>query len=260
MNRSLLTILILLSGFNFSKAQHCPRNEYDCKGACGWFMDADGDGYCDLTSFSDALLKKLLNKKDTAANSKNTLITSNKDSVNKNESGKQEKNIKTTETKSTSNNTGETNPKTKCPFENTPSCNKNSSVEPCNHQSDTAAVKTAEVQNNSGYKIKKYDLALIFSFCVLLYLVSLLFVKIKTYKKSTHRKIWNVLLLLTFLNTGLTGLFLVIQLNYHVLFDWFAKILYWHVEFGISMAAISILHILWHWKYFKNMIMKHQAS
>jgi hypothetical protein len=42
-------------------------------------------------------------------------------------------------------------------------------------------------------------------------------------------------------------------LNYNLLFDWVRPLLYWHVEFGIGMACISIFHILWHLKYFLNL-------
>lgn len=251
MNRFLLTIFVFLTFLFSTNAQECPRHLYDCKGACGWFVDADGNGYCDLTTYSDALLKKLHKKKDSVTQIQNIKNNQLEDSLIK--TGARKTGINNTTDKTQETKTG--NISHKCPFENTPECEKNIST-----QSGASAVDSSsnaqQTNNKSGFKVKKYDFFLIFSLCVFFYLVSAVLVKRKIYKKSIHRKIWNTLLLLAFLNTGLTGLFLVIQLNYLVLFNWFSKFLFWHVEFGISMAAISILHILWHWKYFWHLLVK----
>jgi len=75
-------------------------------------------------------------------------------------------------------------------------------------------------------------------------------------KKVTHRRIWNVLLLITFLVSCLFGLLLVIQINYNFAMDIFRTILYWHVQFGIAMSFIAIFHFLWHLKYYLNMFKK----
>jgi hypothetical protein len=257
MNRFFLTVFIFFS-FTFSPdAQECPRHLYDCKGACGWFIDADHDGYCDLTAFSDALIKKSIYKKDSVTEFQNQKNKHIADSIQNAQTL-----VNKTDTVKQKNSNKEKQPKEnihfKCPYENTPECEKNKIS-----QSDVTAdtlQKPQEKPANKEYKIKKYDLFLIFGLCVFFYLLSAILVKRKIYKKSTHRKIWNTLLLLSFLNTGLTGLFLVIQLNYLVLFNWFSKFLFWHVEFGISMAAISILHILWHWKYFWHLIIKRKET
>jgi len=253
MNRFLLTVFLFLSIIVSTDAQECPRHLYDCKGACGWFVDADGNGYCDLSSFSDALLKKLLNKKDTATVKQNINNSRIEDSIKKSDAAIQKTGLNNPGNKTQEPKTG--NISHKCPFENTPECEKNIASQSGVNTSDSAS-NAQQTQSNSGFKIKKYDLFLIFSLCVFFYLLSAVLVKRKIYRKCTHRKIWNTLLLLAFLNTGLTGLFLVIQLNYLVLFNWFSKLLFWHVEFGISMAAISILHILWHWKYFWHLVVK----
>jgi len=87
------------------------------------------------------------------------------------------------------------------------------------------------------------------------YFVSLLISK-KKKKVRQHRKIWNVLLLITFLISGIFGILLVLRINYGIEIPLYSDLLFWHVEFGIAMTIISIFHITWHWKYFRNMIPK----
>jgi hypothetical protein len=72
----------------------------------------------------------------------------------------------------------------------------------------------------------------------------------------THRKIWNIILTVTFLVSGLLGLLLVLRINYGWFADWHLFMLKWHVEFGIAMAVVSFFHMAWHWPYYRNMIKK----
>lgn len=89
-----------------------------------------------------------------------------------------------------------------------------------------------------------------------LYFTTLILHKRNIIKRIHHRKIWNLLLLLTFLVSCLFGLFLVIQINYHIAMGIYGTLLLWHVEVGIAMTLIAIIHILWHLTYFKNMLKK----
>ena len=68
-----------------------------------------------------------------------------------------------------------------------------------------------------------------------------------------HRKIWNALLLITFLASGILGILLVIRINFGVAIPLPFNVMFWHVETGIAMFMISIFHISWHGTYFKNM-------
>jgi hypothetical protein len=70
----------------------------------------------------------------------------------------------------------------------------------------------------------------------------------------THRRIWNVFLLLSFVFVGSLGLLLVIRINYGLAPLQHFFVLFWHVEAGIAMAVISIFHVLWHWRYYACMM------
>lgn len=116
---------------------------------------------------------------------------------------------------------------------------------------DETEIKQPKKQLSSVYPLIEISAA-----TLLLYLLTWLLAKFNVIKKNTHRKIWNMVLLITFLVSGILGLVLVFQINYSILGNWYSDFLLLHVDFGIAMALISIFHILWHAKYFVNMFKK----
>jgi hypothetical protein len=111
---------------------------------------------------------------------------------------------------------------------------------------------TSESDSNKSKKI--YDLVPISLFLILLYVISHVLSKKNIISIGNHRKIWNILLLATFLISGILGILLVIKINFGVAIPLPFNILFWHVEAGIAMVIISIFHILWHWAYFKGIM------
>ena len=107
---------------------------------------------------------------------------------------------------------------------------------------------------------KPYDLIWISLVTLGLYAVTLILVKTGRMKPAVHRKIWNFLLLITFLVSCLLGFFLVIQINYHLAWDALATIRYYHVQFGIAMTIVAMLHVLWHIPYFKTYFKKKKGE
>ena len=107
---------------------------------------------------------------------------------------------------------------------------------------------------------KPYDLIWISLVTLGLYAFTFILVKTGHLKLATHRKIWNFLLLITFLVSCLLGFFLVIQINYHLAWDALATIRYYHVQFGISMTIVAVLHVLWHIPYFKTYFKKKRGE
>ena len=98
-----------------------------------------------------------------------------------------------------------------------------------------------------------YHLLPVFLYLIVLYATSCILSKKKIISVVNHRKIWNFLLLITFLISGILGILLIIEINFGTtILPWF-NILFWHVEAGIAMFAISIFHIFSHWAYFKSM-------
>jgi len=114
-------------------------------------------------------------------------------------------------------------------------------------------VKTQPVEKTPVSSKRSYSLLLISLFCFGLYGFTSYLMELKIFRKFVHRRIWNVLLLLTFLGTAVLGIMLVVLINYNMRSELFLDYLYWHVQVGIAMSVISFIHIVWHWKYFKNL-------
>lgn len=86
-----------------------------------------------------------------------------------------------------------------------------------------------------------------------IYAASFVLYKTKRIRVTTHRKIWNVLLLATFLMTGIFGLILAIRRDYALLFAMPINLLFWHVEAGVVMTVVSIFHLSWHLTYYRDL-------
>lgn len=206
----------------FTLQAQCPFGEkVNCTGECGRFFDENGDSFCD---------NGLVQKEEIIAETTTTQI---EEVEPKQEVKKQEEKpvfqqeIKVEEPIITTLTTTE----------------------------QIAPIKT-EIQPEKKKTKKPYNIILITSIVLLAYLLTFILVKAGKLKKLSHRKIWNVILLVTFLVSCLLGFLLALQINYGFCMDWFRSFLKWHVEFGIAMTLIAVIHIVWHYKYYTTMISK----
>ena len=101
-----------------------------------------------------------------------------------------------------------------------------------------------------------YNFSLITITLLILYSITYILSKTNKIKIITHRKIWNILLLITFFIMGILGIILVLNIQYKTSIKLPSKALYWHVEAGIAMTLIAIFHIAWHLPYFKSILTK----
>jgi len=83
------------------------------------------------------------------------------------------------------------------------------------------------------------------------YFFSIFLIKSKKITLVQHRRFWNFVLLITFLVSGVLGLFLAFSIDQKLSLGWYLPFMWYHVEFGIVMALVSLIHILWHIPYFK---------
>ncbi len=113
-----------------------------------------------------------------------------------------------------------------------------------------------EKQPNNAKKGRNYYFGTISITLIIIYLLSYLLSKYKYISLVLHRRLWNILLLITFLVSGIFGLILTIRINYGITTTQPFNMLFWHVEAGIAMSLISIFHILWHLPYFKAIFKK----
>jgi hypothetical protein len=206
----------------FTLQAQCPFGEkVNCTGECGRFYDENGDSFCD---------NGLVQKEETITETITTQV----------EEVKPKQEVKKTEPKPIVQQEKE-------------------EIQPITATLTTteqiAPIKT-EIQPEKKKTQKPYNIILITSIVLLAYLLTFILVKAGKLKKLSHRKIWNVILLVTFLVSCLLGFLLALQINYGFCMDWFRSFLKWHVEFGIAMTLIAVIHIVWHYKYYTTMISK----
>ncbi len=220
-----LIFLLALTFLNHPDAfaQDCPFGIENCRGGCGRWIDNDGDGICDKSLKSFILPDTIKNIDTSQSGNINTKVkdTFKLPDNHENQTNKRKKNFTGKITIISSDN--------------------------FDRRGLTAISHKAP---------HRYNLILYSGLTIGFYLLSLLLLYLKVFTKKIHRRIWNVLLLMTFLISGLLGLLLVVQINYKILSSWFIRFLHWHVDFGIAMALISVFHIIWHFTYFRNFFRK----
>ena len=100
-------------------------------------------------------------------------------------------------------------------------------------------------------RISYYFLEILLS-TLILYASSSIAVRLQLLKTSAHRKIWNLVLLVSFVACGFLSLLLTAQVDLVFWKEAAFTIKFWHVETGIVMAVVSIFHTIWHWPYYRK--------
>ena len=69
----------------------------------------------------------------------------------------------------------------------------------------------------------------------------------------THRKIWNGVLLISFVGLIVFSFLNVLSYDQGInVLPAFINVTFWHVEFGIVCMIIAFFHVLWHISYFQQ--------
>jgi hypothetical protein len=229
---------VLVSLISLSQNK-CPfGGKINCEGECGNFVDNNGDGFCDNG--------KVVKVNPTTQN--NNVINSSKDKDKNALNAKDKTKQKTQKAKTLENETKQN------PNEDLSTENQESNTQENINESQESSITIIPANNNIRPK-KPYHFLLISILTLGLYAFTFILVKTKKMKKVTHRKIWNVILLVTCLVSCLLGLFLAVVKTYDInIMKYYLPILKLHVDFGISMTLIAVIHIIWHLKYFKNLV------
>jgi len=85
---------------------------------------------------------------------------------------------------------------------------------------------------------------------LLAYLATFLLAKFHFIRHANHVYFWNLILLAVLLSTGILGLILAFQVNLKINIPLTDRLLVWHVNSGIGLFVVSVLHLSRHWKYF----------
>jgi hypothetical protein len=111
-----------------------------------------------------------------------------------------------------------------------------------------------EINTTTFYsKIRgRYNFIPITIICIIIYGLSIILVKKNKITYIIHKKIWNILLLITFIITALTSVAYLLRADLAINIPFIANISFLHIEIGLVMILISIFHALWHIPYFKS--------
>jgi len=246
MKKTILALMLFVGTCLFATAQVVQDcGAIDCPGRCGRFIDQNGDGFCDRGRLSSPAPATQSTAETDAGKAEVAPIVNAKDTKNT-KSTKDAKNTKESPAQTVKEEPKEVNTE-----------NIATSQEPSTEavaEEETTVEKPAD---NTPQK-KPYDLILITALTLGLYALTFILVKANVLKKTTHRKIWNSILLITALVSCLLGFFLVLQINYGWKMDWFWKVKFYHVEFGIAMTIVALFHIFWHMNYWKTLFKKRE--
>jgi len=253
-------LLSILLSFSVN-AQLCKRNVVDCKGICGRMTDTDADGICDLSPRSSDSSIPMSIKIESNADIKIDNQQTDQNAIQQVKDKKSETEAKINDSNTTDNqkinveNQDVKKLKTDATDEKSDASDSIAAFDEWGDAVEKVVSSPVTTSENSSV----YPLIEISVLTLVLYLITWLLAKFKVFKISVHRKIWNSVLVITFLMSGILGLVLVFQINYNILDNWYMTFLELHVDFGISMAIISIFHVLWHTKYFLTMFRKRKT-
>ena len=102
--------------------------------------------------------------------------------------------------------------------------------------------------------LNSYHSILIVLVMIGFYSLTWVLAKYKRMKLQSHRKLWNVVLLASFLVSGILGVLLAIFLDLNISVAWYKGYLWLHVEFGIAMGVIAMFHFFWHIRYYLKIL------
>jgi hypothetical protein len=88
------------------------------------------------------------------------------------------------------------------------------------------------------------------------YFVSFILVKNKKISPVVQCRFWNIILLISFLISGMLGLVLAVFIDLKLSIMWYRQLLSLHVKTGTVMALVSIFHLFWHLPYYLSLIKK----
>ena len=89
---------------------------------------------------------------------------------------------------------------------------------------------------------------------LMIYLISYYLTRTAKFKFTTHRRIWNILLLISFMVAGIIGMFMAVVISFELKINYPYAILKTHVGFGIVWFIIATFHFFWHLSYFRKSI------
>jgi len=111
---------------------------------------------------------------------------------------------------------------------------------------------SGENDDNGAESRQSYYLLPITLIPSLFYIVTHVMNKRRIIKLKSHKKLWNMIITVSFLVTGITGMELTLFINFGIHSPLNQTITFWHAIAAIVMVVTTFFHVHMYWKPFKN--------
>jgi len=91
---------------------------------------------------------------------------------------------------------------------------------------------------------------------IIIYLITYVLYNENITTKALHKKIWNIIILLSCIILVALSLILTIFIEYSIRTSLASAALFWHVEFGIAIVPVALIHIYIYRKSFKKVTLR----
>ena len=147
-------------------------------------------------------------------------------------------------------------PEEKTTIEKTETTDNNSMTqfEPSSDTDSDSTGAASDIDSAKKPRRSTYNLLIIVIIKTSLYMATWILSKKKIIKQQLHRKVWNLVLLISSVASAMLGFLLILNLDHSITLPAVSGVLFWHVETGIVMGLVALFHILWHWRYFAKLI------
>ncbi|BDZ70457.1 DUF4405 domain-containing protein [Methanobacterium petrolearium] len=215
---------IALGSMSASCATTCPYGMVNdpYPGQCPRYADLNGDGFCDLSQSTSVAATDTT--ADTTTDQSTSDTTTSTDSVTTTDQGH-----------------GNGANADVAPDQST---DANTTTLPDDPGSDYGSLNG----DGTNYYMLPITLILIGGYLFTYYLF-----KKGILKRNKHKRIWNLLVTIGYLGTGITGVILTFMVNLGIRTALNQSLTFWHVELAILMVVGTLIHLHIYWKPFKNM-------
>jgi hypothetical protein len=218
---------IALGSMSASCATTCPYGMVNdpYPGQCPRYVDLNGDGFCDLSQATAVATTDTTT--DTTTDSSTSDTTTSTDDA----------------TTSTTTDQGHGNG-TNADVTPDQSTDTNTTTLPDDPGSDYGSLNG----DGTNYFVLPITLIIIGGYLFTYYLF-----KKGILKRNKHKRIWNLLVTVGYLGTGITGVILTFMVNLGIRTALSQSLTFWHVELAILMVVGTLIHLHIYWRPFKNM-------
>ncbi|HML05671.1 MAG TPA: hypothetical protein VK426_07860 [Methanobacterium sp.] len=226
--------IIAISTLTGVSAASCPYGVVYCPfpGQCFRYTDSNGNGQCDLSL------------SQVHAASTTSTATSSQTSTQHSSTSSSASSHSSSSSSSSGDSSGASNSSGGVDIQNGSSDPSNSSVS----IHDPSSGVGGSSSTGTDFHIIPVSLLIIGSY----FLTHYLFAK-GILKPRTHKRLWNLLLMMGTIGMGTTGVLLILMVNLGIGLAYRQGFTYWHVELALLMLIGTLIHFHIYRKAFKNM-------